>query len=657
MPTTFVGVSSLVFFKLGLESWFSDRVRTAVGESQIVAQAYLEEHRKNIRADALRIARDFNKDSRVLIPNPNLLQRALLVQHDLRDLSEAIIFEGFSRRVVARAGLTFLLEFEPAPEDAIREASTGEVVLLTGTSEDRVRALIRLDNFFDTYLYIGRLVDPNVLARIEATQDAVSQFEKLEQERADIQLSFTLAFIIVALLLLFASVWVGLYFATSLSRPISVLIGATETVRGGNLDARVPETVDEDEISLLGRAFNRMTDQLRAQRAELLEANRLLDDRRRFTEAVLSGVSAGVIGLDADGRIDLPNRAASALLDLELESHIGEPLSDHEPDMAMFLGQARGAVDGLAQGEVKHGRGEEARTFLVRAVAERTDVGIAGFVMTFDDISALQSAQRKAAWADVARRIAHEIKNPLTPIQLSAERLKRKYRKEIVTDPTVFDTCTDTIIRHVGDIGKMVDEFSNFARMPAPKMAPQDLSDLCRQALFLQRNAHPDVTYIAEIPDERVVLHCDGRQISQVIVNLLKNAKEALDSRMERAAADGEELARDFGRIRLALSLLAEGAVHISVHYNGIGLPKKDRARLTEPYMTTRVKGTGLGLAIVKKIVEDHGGDLTLGDAPEQGALILVSLPHALPIGEVANASDETVNTTVDDTVIGAGEN
>lgn len=652
LPTAIVGVSSLLFFNLGLESWFSERVRTAVGESQVVAQAYLEEHQKNIRADALRIARDFNNDSRVLIPNPQLLQRALTVQQDLRELSEAIIFEGATRRVVARAGLTFLLEFEPVVDTALREASQGEVVLMTSGSDDRVRALIKLDNFFDLYLYIGRLVDPNVLARIEATQSAVSQFERLERERSDIQLSFTLAFIVIALLLLFAAVWIGLYFATKLSRPISVLIGATESVRGGNLEARVPETVDEDEISMLGRAFNRMTDQLRSQRSELLEANRMLDERRRFTEAVLSGVSAGVIGLDGEARIDLPNKAASILLDLELDSLIGEPLSDYEPEMAGLLGEARQSGGGLAQGEVKRGHGEGARTFLVRAVAERSHGQVMGYVLTFDDISALQSAQRKAAWADVARRIAHEIKNPLTPIQLSAERLKRKYGKEIVTDPAVFETCTDTIIRHVGDIGRMVDEFSNFARMPAPKMAPQDVSDLCRQALFLQRNAHPEVSYESRIPEDPLVLNCDGRQISQVIVNLLKNAKEALEGRENAARNAGEELPSDFGRISLELCELEEGGIVMTIQDNGIGLPQDDRARLTEPYMTTRAKGTGLGLAIVKKIVDDHGGDLELTDAPERGALVIVTLPRMAStdateqiepeadrgLGEVANA-------------------
>lgn len=624
LPAIVVGAFSLLFFNLGLESWFSDRIRTALNESQAVAQAYLEEHRQNIRADALRIARDFNNDSSVLVPNPQFLGRVLLAQQDLRGLSEAIIFEGISRRVVARAGLTFVLEFEPVPESALREAAQGEVVLLTSQSDDRVRALIRLDNFIDLYLYIGRLVDPTVLSRIQDTQTAVAQFERLETERSDIQLSFTLAFLAVSLLLLFTATWIGLYLANQLSQPISVLIGATERVRGGDLNAQVPESGGDDELALLGRAFNRMTDQLRSQRGELLEANRMLDDRRRFTEAVLFGVSAGVIGLDAEGHIDLPNRAASGLLRLELESLIGNPLAEHVPQMAPLLDEARRARPGqLAQSEIKFTEGAETRTLLVRIVAERDGAVLAGFVVTFDDISELLTAQRKAAWADVARRIAHEIKNPLTPIQLSAERLKRKYLKDIQNDPETFATCTDTIIRHVGDIGRMVDEFSNFARMPAPKMSPQDLSDLCRQCVFLQRNARPNVNFDVSLPGSAVVLNCDGRQISQVITNLLKNAEEAIEGRAEQEP----DLPTDFGRISLTMTVEADERIDIVIQDNGVGLPKKDRERLTEPYMTTRAKGTGLGLAIVKKIVEDHGGDLNLADAPDRGAAVTVSLP------------------------------
>ncbi|MEQ8604101.1 MAG: PAS domain-containing sensor histidine kinase [Marivibrio sp.] len=634
-PAIIVAIFSWLFFDLGLESWFSDRVRTAVSESREVAQAYLDEHQKNIRTDALRIARDLNNDARFLQPNPTLLNRMLDIQLRLRDLSEAIVFEGSTRNVLARAGLTVVLEFEPIKESAVAEAAQGEVVLLTSDADDRVRALIKLDNFVDLYLYIGRLVDPKVLQRIEQTLGAVRQFERLEGQRSDIKVSFALAFMVVSLLLLLTAVWIGLNLATQLSQPISTLIGATEKVRSGDLEAQVPESGNrDDELGLLSRAFNRMTAQLRSQRSELLEANKQIDERRRFTEAVLSGVSAGVIGLDADGRIDLPNRSASDLLGLELEERLGEPLWDVAPEMGELVAEARKKRQGrFAESQIRILRDGYARTLLVRVGAEREEDArgaptgsVQGFVVTFDDVSLLLAAQRKAAWADVARRIAHEIKNPLTPIQLSAERLKRKYLKEIKSDPETFATCTDTIVRHVGDIGRMVDEFSSFARMPAPRMANQDLCDIVRQAVFLQRNAHAAVTYDVSLPAGPIELRCDGRQLSQVVTNLLQNAYDAIEGREDADAPPG----------RIAVRLIeerAEGAgeqVRVEIEDNGRGLPKEDRDRLTEPYVTTRAKGTGLGLAIVKKIMEDHGGSVTLADAPAGvGALVVLTLPRA----------------------------
>ncbi len=639
-PAIVVAIFSWLFFDLGLESWFSERVRTAVSESREVAQAYLDEHQKNIRTDALRIARDLNNDARFLQPNPTLLNRMLDIQLRLRDLSEAIVFEGSTRRIVARAGLTVVLEFEPIKESLINEASQGEVVLLTSDAEDRVRAIIKLDNFIDLYLYIGRLVDPKVLQRIEQTLGAVQQFERLEGQRSDIKVSFALAFVVVALLLLLTAVWIGLNLAGQLSHPISTLIGATEKVRAGDLEARVPEPESDtrdDELGLLSRAFNRMTAQLRSQRGELLEANKQIDERRRFTEAVLAGVSAGVIGLDSEGRIDLPNRSASDLLGLELEEQLGEPLAALVPEMGPLIEGARAKRQGrFTEAQIKITSDGYARTLLVRVGAEREEDGaggaVQGFVVTFDDVSLLLAAQRKAAWADVARRIAHEIKNPLTPIQLSAERLKRKYLKEIKSDPETFITCTDTIVRHVGDIGRMVDEFSSFARMPAPTMAQQDICDIVRQAVFLQRNANADVAYEADLPAHPIELRCDGRQISQVVTNLLQNAYDAIEGREgpKRSAGriavrlretEGHAAAGDAGE---------DGAIVIEVEDNGRGLPKEDRDRLTEPYITTRAKGTGLGLAIVKKIMEDHGGTLMLADAPGgQGALVTLTLPRA----------------------------
>lgn len=624
-PAIVVSLFSLLFFDLGVESWFSERVRTAVTESREVAEAYLIEHRNTIRTDALRTARDLNRDVVGFQLNPPLLTTALDLQRRVRDLSEAMVFRGADRQILAKSGITMLLELEPVGTAELQAAAGGEVVLLTSSGDDRVRALLKLDGFADAYLIIGRLVERQVLVRIDQVRDAADAFERLESERTEIQLSFALAFVVVALLLLLTAIWIGLTFATQLSAPISALIGATERISTGDLDARVEEVGGNDELALLSRAFNRMTTQLDTQRRELTEASRQIDERRRFSEAVLSGVSAGVVGMDQKGRINLPNRRASALLGLAPELLIGEPLTNILPELKETMEAATSQTDGRAiEAQISLSEpGFEARTLFVRIVAERDDSvageeGIQGFVATFDDVSPLLAAQRKAAWADVARRIAHEIKNPLTPIQLSAERLKRKYRKEITSDPHVFEACIDTIVRQVDDIGRMVTEFSSFARMPAPTMRNEDILDLCRQSLFLQRTAHTETEYSFEGPDQPILVRCDGRQLSQVFTNLLQNAQDAIDGR--ETPEDENESLRP-GRITLSISC-DDRHVSVAIQDNGKGLPAEQRDRLTEPYVTTRKKGTGLGLAIVKKILEDHGGGLTLEDAPDGGAIV-----------------------------------
>jgi len=627
-PAIIVAIFSALFFNFGLESWFSDTVRTALKESAAVADAYLEEHKRNIVADGVRMARDLDSQAFELQFNQSRLIKTVSLHARVRGLTEAIVFTG-NGDVIARSGLTGLLEFEPLPRDAFRTAASGEVAVLTGGADNRVRALIRLSNFVDSYLYVGRYVDPVVLGHSERTKGAVKQFERLELSRADLQISFAMIFVVVALLLLLASIWVGLNFATSMSRPVSALIAATEKVRTGNLSARVVvDGTTDGEVETLGRAFNRMTDDLERNRRELIEANQQIDGRRVFTETVLSGVSAGVVGLDALGRITLPNRSASELLGIELEQMQGEPLDEVAPEFRQLLVDARRQTGtSVLERQVAVARGSQSRTLLVRITAMHAANEIKGFVVTFDDVSALLSAQRKAAWSDVARRIAHEIKNPLTPIQLSAERLKRRYLKQVPDDAEVFQTCIETIVRQVESIGRMVDEFSSFARMPSPVFRSENMNELCRQTVFLQRNTHRDITYEVTLPDAPFDVGCDGRQISQALTNLLQNAADGIEGRGE-----GEP-----GRI--ALELARRGAMcAITVSDNGIGLPADDRESLTEPYVTTRAKGTGLGLAIVRKIMEDHKGRLLLEDRDGGGARVSLVFADAVPAREKAGA-------------------
>jgi two-component system nitrogen regulation sensor histidine kinase NtrY len=615
MPTIIVAVFSYLFFNFGVESWFSDKVRTAISESQAVAEAYLHEHQQAIRADVLAMANDLNRDALKLALNPEHLEQVVSAQAALRGLTEAMIFDR-AGHMLAKSSLSFTLGFEPVPDGAMRRADEGDVATMTNDSDDRVRALVRLNQFgSDVYLYVGRFIEPRVLNYIEENRSAAAQYKQLEGQRSDSQIKFALIFLMVALLFLVAAVAIGIHFATQLAEPISRLVTATEQIRGGDLAARVPEGAKDDELASLSRAFNRMTYQIESQQTELREANRQLDERRRFTETVLTGVSAGVIGLDRFGRINLPNRSASSLLGVEIEQSIGQDLAEVAPEMAGLLNEAARRPDRLAQSQVQLARGTSMRTLLVRIAAEHYGREISGFVVTFDDITELLSAQRKAAWADIARRIAHEIKNPLTPIQLAAERLRRRYLREIKSDAETFTVCTDTIIRHVADIGRMIDEFSSFARMPAPVLKPENLIEIVRQTVFLQRTAHPELLFEAILSSHSVTVRCDARLVSQALINIVKNAIEAVELRIAERGADPA------GHIRVSVSNMA-GQAAVIVEDNGSGLPQQGRERLTEPYVTTRAKGTGLGLAIVKKIMEDHQGELVLEDGEGGGTRV-----------------------------------
>lgn len=638
-PAVLVAVFAGLFLNFGLEGWFSDRVRTALDASQVVAEAYLNEHKKSIVSEVSAMANDLNRNASALMRSPQRFTNVLSTQAALRSLPEAVIMDG-EGRIIFRSRLNLSLEFDAIPPGAFAKAAAGEVVILTAEQDDRVRALLKLDRFIDTYLLVGRFVDPEVIEQTERTEGAVSQYRLLEKHRSSIQISFVLIFVVVALLLLMAAVWIGLNLATHLAGPISRLISASEKIRAGDLSARVSASLSSDEIGNLSRAFNRMAEQLESQQQGLIEANRELDERRQFTETVLTGVTAGVIGLDGEQSITLPNKSASELLEADLEAAVGTPLSRIFPEIAEMLEEARLRPGRLHQREIRLLRNRKVQTFLVRVAAERVDGETIGYVVTFDDITGLLSAQRTAAWADIARRIAHEIKNPLTPIQLSAERLRRKYSKEISSDPETFNLCTETIVRQVEDIGRMVDDFSSFARMPQPSMKPEDLVEICRQAVFLEQVRHPDVTFDIDLPDGKVPIRCDGRQVGRALVNVLKNGAESVERRLEEA--DGDEP----GRVELRLdSEFLDGVdqprIKITVGDNGAGLPKDQRERLVEPYVTTRGKGTGLGLAIVKKIMEDHNGDLLLEDRDPNGAKVLLVFNPALS-GTEENGDSET---------------
>jgi two-component system nitrogen regulation sensor histidine kinase NtrY len=495
----------------------------------------------------------------------------------------------------------------PAPE-FLSGVDETEPQIAVFIEANYVAAVIRLRAFNDTFLYVARLLDPRVVAQLRQTQASVAEYAELESRKLGLQVTFALMFAVIALTILMASVLIGLNFANWLVAPIRRLMNAANVVSTGDLHVQVPVHKSEGDLAQLGETFNKMTQELRTQRDELVSASDLIDSRRRFIEAVLSSASAGIIGVDASGSVGILNRSAEKLIGHAESETLDHPLSDVLPELDDMMKSAREGTQRLVQGQITILRDGHERNLSVRVSAEQTSQSRDSYIITLDDITELVSAQRTSAWGDVARRIAHEIKNPLTPIQLSAERIRRKFGKAITEDKAIFEQCTDTIVRQVDDIRRMVDEFSRFARMPKPVMEGEDVADTVRQAVFLMRVGHPDIDIEAEIKDDPMRAQFDRRLISQALTNIIKNATEAIE------AVPAEELGK--GRIEVVAARDSVDIV-IDVIDNGIGLPKVSRARLLEPYVTTREKGTGLGLAIVGRVLEDHGGKIELHDAAD----------------------------------------
>lgn len=646
-PTIVVAIFTVLFFNLGLEAWFSDRVRTALNDALTVAGAYIKEHKQIISADLLAMANDLNRQAYVVTQDPNRFVQIVGTQAQLRSLSEAMVVDG-SGRVLARAGIGAALEGNQLQFVAeLIEARDGEVVFVDTVDEQRVAAIVRLDRFLDAYLFVARYVDPRVLAYAERAKSAVLDYETVEGERSSYQMTFAMVFVVVALLVLLIAVWFGMRIGSRLAEPIGILAGAVERVGAGDLSVRVHVENQDDEIGVLSVAFNRMTSQLGRQRAELTDANVQLDERRRFTETVLSGVTAGVIGLDKNYVVTLPNKSAEVLLGMEAGSLTGETFSSIAPELDALLVAAAEGPGQTTSGEVEIERAGITRRLQVRVVPEYEDEQIEGFVVTFDDITELVAAQRLAAWGEVAQRIAHEIKNPLTPIQLAADRLRIRYGDKIGDDREVFDQCTNTIIRQVSYLGKIVDEFSDYATLTTPLLQRENLVSLVKDAAFLQETRSPEIKCQVNLPTDSVAFACDARQISQLLTNILKNADEAIATSVAQGDAEA-------GRIEVTLSK-AEESITIQVDDNGPGFPEGDRARLVEPYVTTRQKGTGLGLAISKRIVEEHGGQLILGDSSMGGASVTVLFQNT-DVTRSGTDSNRAANPTKKDSHEQAGK-
>ena len=614
-PTLLVVAFAALLFQYGVQFWFSGRVQDVLVNADQVSHAYVVENQARLVSDLPIMAHDLVTDgARFPLTSANF-QNYLVFQAQGRNLTSAGVF------LAMPAGPRWLVTTTPgsrAPTIALTRADIdragGGATRLLPTAGGRVSALIRLSPSAPLYLFASR-GDPKVIAQATLSRSALNDYKRLIAKSRQLQFRFNLLLAVVSLLLLAGAIWAALRLATRLATPIGRLALAAERVGEGDLTARVPVVGAPDEIAGLSRAFNRMTAQLGIQQRALVQAGEQIDRRRQLTEAVLAGVSAGVLAVDGAGVVRLLNASAAELLRLDPDAAVGARLEALAPDLATLLEAA--AVRRETRGEVEIVRGSDTQTLAVRVV--RPDGDTEGAVVTFDDISAQLADQRRAAWADVARRIAHEIKNPLTPIQLSAERLQRKFGASVPHDAETFAQLTGTIVRQVGDLRRMVDEFSAFARMPAPEFAPADLREIARQSLLLQEVAYPEIAFTLDA-DAPTPLVCDRRQIAQALTNMLQNAAQSVAARQER---DGKP-----GSICLGIAA-APDALTLTVTDDGLGLPPDQRHRLTEPYVTTRARGTGLGLAIVKKIVEEHDGTLDLDDAPGGGAVVTMHLNTA----------------------------
>ncbi len=625
-PAALVAVVATIALNQGLDQWFSDRTRAMVESSRLVARSYLIEHAQVLRDDIIWVATELEQAHNTYESDQQRFERILTALAVTRSLPFTSLIDDEGNTLI-RAQINAAGAYPRLPDGITQGVVEGIPTAIAPGSTNLVGSVIKLRGYDETYLFVARPVDAEVLQYLRLTDDNITEYRQYASNRLVFQITFTIMYVGLAVVLLLAALWIGIALANRFVDPIRNLMIASRRVSGGDLDVQVPVQEGRGDLRDLSNGFNRMTHQLKTQREELLKANEVNEKRRQFTEAVVEGVSAGIIGLDPYGAVTLVNARACEMLGKTEIELMGERMEAILPEIAPTMEKARSARRGQVRDQIQLGNETDRRIYQVQLTREGTITESKGYVLTFDDITDLESAQRTSAWADVARRIAHEIKNPLTPIQLSAERLRRRYGNKLDDDREVFDKCINTIVRQVGDIGRMVDEFSAFARMPesAPEMA--DLSDTIRQAVFLESVRLPEVNIVTLLPDDAIHAWFDSRLVSQVLTNLIKNAVEAFE---------GITFSGDYQPTILVESHIEAGHARISVSDNGKGWPSENRQRLLEPYMTTREKGTGLGLAIVARIIEQHGGIVELIDAEADpqgkvGACVTFTLPLHSP--------------------------
>lgn len=627
-PAILVAIFASITLNVGLDRWFSIRTQSIVSSSMNVAQAYMLENASYLQGQTISMANDLERNRALFY-----LDRTGFVELMTRQARGRGMLGAFLVRedgsAITQADIDTEKPLPAIPRDALESAAAGQPTLIPPGVTNLVGAIIKLDSIGGTFLYTIRAVDPKVMQAMRLMEENTAEYQSMEDGRTTLQIAFAILYLGFALIVLLAAIWTAIAVADRIVRPIRLLIGAADSIASGNLNVLVPVRAADGDVGSLSRTFNKMVSQIRSQRDEILEAKDEVDDRRRFIEAVLSGVTAAVIGVEDDGIITIVNPSAEYFLALPSDQLIGQKIALVAPEVDRVLAEAAVRHRGEYREQINMIRGGKERTLNVQVTREETRGSVDSYVITLDDITDLVVAQRSTAWADVARRIAHEIKNPLTPIQLSAERLKRRYGKQIAEDDkAVFNQCTDTIVRQVEDIGRMVDEFSAFARMPKPTKQRSDLREILTDAVFLREIGSAEVEFQREFGDEPLEGSFDARMLAQAVGNIVKNAVEAIEAVPKEELGEGGKIL-----IRSAFDRDQDRFI-VDVIDNGRGLPNENRHRILEPYMTMREKGTGLGLAIVKKIIEEHGGQLELHDAPAdfdrgRGAMIRIILPRA----------------------------
>jgi len=617
VPAILIAVFSTIFFQFVIDSWFDKRVSMALDESVVVAESYLKEHVDaiKIRAKAMALEVDNNVVRYHLIDNKELFTKILSSLVDLNALSEAVVFQNNSPVVRSRFGASLSLEIFPS--EYYQHASSGGVVVIKDTP-NKIRAMTSLHSMPNSFIVVGKFIDDKVVDHVKKSQGAATKYNNLKTTILETQMRFTFLFFMVAMLLLLASIYVGISFAGNIVNPIAKLVNATRKVQEGDFSAQVKEGPEDDEIGNLSRAFNVMTKRISEQQDKLLSAYNEINDKRKFSEAVLSGVSTGIVVLDPDFKISLVNSAAAKLLQVTKRDAKNKLLDVILPESYEFIQQLSKGKNKSISTEISVRKGYKVLALLMKVVKEKSKGRGTGYIITLDDMTELAHAQRYAAWSDVARRIAHEVKNPLTPIHLGAERLNKKYKDE-VSDPETFGKYTATIIKHVSDISRGIEEFSRFARMPKAELEQNDMSRLITEIVFSRQCASNNIEFKTSV-EKSVKVYCDQTQVNQFLTNILKNAEESIEAKGRKA--------KKIGTISVGLKKEKDSAV-IVIKDNGMGFDEETLEKIAEPYFTTRDKGTGLGLAIVKKIVDDHNGKLMMRSGEDGQAVVTIYLPLA----------------------------